>query len=1170
MAENSETKKHKFAVNEERILEFWKERDIFKKTLEKKSPKGEFIFYEGPPTANARPAIHHMEARAFKDAILRYKTMRGFHVRRKGGWDTHGLPVEIEVEKSHNFKSKREIETYGVAKFNQECRENVWKYIDEWEKFTDRMGYWVDQKNPYKTYQNSYIESVWWIVKQISDKGLLYRDYRVVPWCPRCGTALSSHELAQGYEDVKDLAVTVELPVKEKPNTSLLAWTTTPWTLPGNAALSVGEKISYAEVEFGGKKYILAEDLVSKVFSNKKDWKIISKTLGKNLVGLSYEPLYNFLADALSPGERVKLKKAFKVYPADFVTTTDGTGIVHIAPMYGVDDFNLGAKIGLPKHHLVNDSGNFMEYAGFLAGRFVKDETTTVEIIKDLAHRGLLFQKEKYGHTYPHCWRCKTPLIYFARHSWYIRMSALRDKLIKENRKISWEPEHIQNGRFGEWLSDVKDWAISRERYWGTPLPVWQSRDGSETLVVDSIETLRRRALNSGNRYFVMRHGGTECNKNEIVSFKRESSDHLTEEGKKQVGKSAKSLRSRKIDIIFSSPFARTMETARRVARILNIPESEIVADGRIKEINPGDFDGRDWNEYHRAMYASGPDWFDSTMPSGESLRDVQKRVGSFLYEIEEKYRSKNILIVTHGGPAWIFHVVAGLYMPENKKYEIPGTHIFVNDFRRFNNAEIRELPFSPLPHDRDFSIDLHKPYIDSIVIKSDSGGEMRRVKEVMDVWFDSGAMPFAEDHYPFENKKYVDKIGFPADFISEAVDQTRGWFYTLHAIGTLLSKGRAFKNVICLGHILDKEGKKMSKSTGNVVNPWEMMDKYGVDALRFWMYSVNHPGDSKNFDEKTVDEIVKRLFNMLSNVYSFYELYADKNQNGKIGAGADAPESENILDRWILSRLAELTRLATLKLDAYKLLEPARATREFTDDLSTWYLRRSRDRFKSDDMDDKTLALRTTRHVLLTVSKLLAPFAPFYAEDLFGKVKSGIHPESVHLSDWPVAEKIDGKLLVDMREARRLVTIGLEQRSRADIKVRQPLASAKIKTRKAKLAAEFLGLIRDELNVKKVSYAEIQNDIEIDTNITKELREEGIVRDLIRSIQELRKTEGLTVEDRVILLLDSDKKGKELVHAFVHDIKKITLVTAMEYTHLHRMPELAIEEYRFKIGFKK
>ncbi|MEK7607350.1 MAG: class I tRNA ligase family protein [Patescibacteria group bacterium] len=1185
---NFKPKKHKLAESEEKILEFWKKQEIFKKTLEKKSPKGEFVFYEGPPTANGRPHIGHIVPRAFKDAIPRYKTMQGYHVRRKGGWDTHGLPVELEVEKQHGFKSKKDIEAYGVAKFNQECKENVWKYVDEWEKFTDRIGYWVDQENPYITYQNSYIESIWWIIKQISDKKLLYKDYRVVPWCPRCGTALSSHELAQGYENVKDLAITVKFKVKGHDNTYFLAWTTTPWTLPGNIALAVGEDVAYVKIKkiviknkyFGVKEsptattaideyYILAKDLLPKVFPNDK-YTIVMETKGHKLIGLSYEPLYNFLTDILSSNERTKLEKAFKVYAADFVTTVDGTGIVHIAPMYGIDDFNLGSKSGLPKHHLVSDSGHFMEYTGFLAGRFVKDGETSVEIIKDLAHRELLFKKDKHEHSYPHCWRCKTPLIYFARDSWYIRVSELRNKLIKENKKINWEPEHIGEGRFGEWLQDVKDWAISRERYWGTPLPIWQTANGRETLVVDSIENLRKRAVNAGNRYFIMRHGGTKCNKNEIVSFKHESSDHITEEGKRQIKKSTESLRRKKIDIIISSPFVRTMETACQVAQILGIPESEIIADGRIKEINPGNFDGRDWNEYHRAMYASGPNWFESTMPSGESLKDIQKRVGSFLYEIEEKYKGKNILIVTHGGPAWIFHVVAGLYMPENKKYEVPGTHIFVNDFRRFNNAEIRELPFSPLPHDCDFSIDLHKPYIDNIVLLSDSGERMNRIREVMDVWFDSGAMPFAQDHYPFENKKFLDKTGFPADFISEAIDQTRGWFYTLHAVGVLLGKGRAYKNVICLGHILDKEGKKMSKSVGNVVNPWEMIDRYSVDALRFWMYSVNQSGDSKNFDEKTVDEIVKRFFNILSNVYSFYELYADKNQHERVETEANIPESKNILDKWILSRLAELTELVTNKLDNYKLLEPTRTIREFVSDLSTWYLRRSRDRFKSDDINDKTAALCTTRYVLLTISKLLAPFTPFYAEDLFSKVKSQTDLESVHLSLWPKAGKINKKLLGDMQETRRLVTLGLEQRSKANIKVRQPLSSAKIKIAKVKLGTESIGLIKDELNVKEISYADIKNDIEIDINITEQLRREGIARDLIRSIQELRKTEGLTVGDKVVLLLDSDEKAKELVHAYLRDIKKITLVTGIEYVHLPHVAELVIEEYRFKIEFKR
>ncbi len=1164
---NDPVEKSKTALQEEKILAFWKEKQIFEKTLEKPAPKGEFVFFEGPPTANGRPGIHHIEARAFKDAIPRYKTMRGYHVRRKGGWDTHGLPVELEVEKTHGFTSKKDIEAFGIDRFNAECKKSVWKYVDEWEKFTDRIGYWVDQNNPYITYENSYIESLWSVFAEIYKKDLVYKDYRIVPWCPRCGTALSSHELAQGYATVKDLSVYVAFKIASD-DAYFLAWTTTPWTLPGNVALAIGKDINYAYVACEGKTYVLAYDRIATVFAG-KEHTVIKTVKGSELIGITYEPLYLFLSANLSPVEKQKLSKAFQVYPADFVTTTDGTGIVHIAVMYGADDFDLGTRVGLPKHHLVSDAGKFFDYTGFLAGKFVKDEATTVEIIKDLAHKGILFKKEKYEHSYPHCWRCKTPLIYFARDSWYIRMADVKKKLVKENEGINWEPAHIKDGRFGEWLKDVKDWAISRERYWGTPLPIWQTTDGTERCVVDSIDTIRKHGSSSQNRYFIMRHGETMGNKSETVSYRHEAKDHLTDLGKEQVLKSAKKLKKEKIDLIISSPFARTLETAHIVADTLGLDRASVITDKRIREINPGTFDGKNWNDYHNAMYSSGPEWFDSGMPEGETLRDVQRRVGAFLYEVEQKYANKRILIVTHGGPAWIFHVVAGLHTPENRRYEKAGTHVFVNDFKRFDNAEVRPLPFVPLPHDKDYSVDLHKPYIDDIVLLSKKGKPMYRVKEVMDVWFDSGAMPFAQDHYPFENKKYVDKVGFPADYISEAIDQTRGWFYTLHAVGTLLGKGKAYKNVVCLGHILDKEGKKMSKSIGNVVNPWEMIEKYGVDALRFWMYSVNQPGDSKNFDEKTVDDIVKRVFNILGNVLSFYELYVDKNNHATI----PKPHSTHVLDRWILSRLGELTIEMTGKLDDFKLLEPTRAIRMFIDDLSTWYVRRSRDRFKSDDIRDRELALETTRYVLLTLAKLLAPFTPFYAESLYAKLKSDIDPESVHLTSWPEPVKIEKTVLESMSHVRRLVTLGLEQRSKANIKVRQPLQRVTIPA--VSLTAEYLELIKDELNVKEIvlksdKTTDAEISVMLDTTVTPELRLEGVSRDLIRAIQELRKSEGLTVGDRVVLVLDADEKAKELVHASLHEIKRVTLVTGVIYESLPQAKELAIEEFRFKLGFKK
>ncbi|MEQ1561685.1 MAG: class I tRNA ligase family protein, partial [Nitrospira sp.] len=549
MNEKGEDKslKSSIAQKEEEILEFWNKNEIFKKSLEKDSPKGEFVFYEGPPTANGKPGIHHIEARSFKDVITRYKTMRGFHVRRKGGWDTHGLPVELQVEKQLGLKSKKEIESYGIEEFNKKCKESVWEYTDLWSKFTDRIGYWVDQENPYVTYHNSYIESVWNVLKTVDSKKLLYKDYKVLPWCPRCGTALSSHELAQGYQDDKDLSVTAKFKVKGEDNTFVLAWTTTPWTLPGNVALAVGEDIDYVKIKVAEEYFVLAKARLSVVADG---YEIVKELKGKDLVGLEYEPLYPFMKEKFLDKNPEAFAKAYKVYGADFVTTEDGTGVVHTAVMYGQDDFVLGTQIGLPKHHLVKDDGHFLEDMDFLSGRFVKDEEVAVDVIKDLAHRGLLFKKEKYEHSYPHCWRCKTPLIYYARDSWYIRMSDLRDKLVAENENINWEPSYIKEGRFGEWLREIKDWAISRERYWGTPLPVWMDKDGKHK-VIGGIDDLKEHTKKSGNKYFVMRHGETEGNVKKIWNVAKEEEDKLTEKGVKKVEETGSFLADKKIDIIF-------------------------------------------------------------------------------------------------------------------------------------------------------------------------------------------------------------------------------------------------------------------------------------------------------------------------------------------------------------------------------------------------------------------------------------------------------------------------------------------------------------------------------------------------------------------------------------------------------------------------------------------
>ncbi|MBN1983749.1 MAG: isoleucine--tRNA ligase, partial [Chitinivibrionales bacterium] len=635
-----------FPAMEEEILRFWEQENIFKKTLEKTKDGKSFVFFEGPPTANGKPGIHHVLARAYKDIILRYKTMQGFFVERKAGWDTHGLPVELQVEKELKISGKPDIEKYGIAQFNEKCEQSVWKYKKEWEELTKRIGFWLDLDSPYVTYENEYIESLWWIIRQIWDKDLLYKGHKVVPHCPRCGTALSSHEVAQGYKSVEENSVFIKFKVVGEKDTSILSWTTTPWTLPGNVALAVGEAIEYVKIKVGKEMYICAKAVVERLFEKYKE---IETFTGADLIGMKYEQLFDIPA--------LQSETSHQVYTADFVNTDEGTGVVHTAVMYGEDDYQLGEKVGLPKHHTVDENGTFTDEVPGLAGKFVKDKEVEKAIISDLQDRGLLLKEEMYTHDYPFCWRCDTPLLYYAKDSWFIRMSSLKEQLIKNNEEINWVPGYIKHGRFGEWLNELKDWAFSRERYWGTPLPIWESEDGDRICI--------------GSR------------------------------------------------------------------------------------------------------------------------------------------------------------------------------------------EELKQLAKDPSKVIKDF--DLHRPFVDDIVLMKD-GKEYRRVKEVIDVWFDSGAMPFAQWHYPFENKERIDKgVSFPAAFISEAIDQTRGWFYTLLAVSTLLDKGAPYKNIICLGHILDNKGQKMSKSRGNVVDPFEMIGKYGADTVRWHLFTMNQPGDSKLFDEKHLGDVLRK-----------------------------------------------------------------------------------------------------------------------------------------------------------------------------------------------------------------------------------------------------------------------------------------------------------------------
>jgi isoleucyl-tRNA synthetase len=865
---------------EEQILQLWRDRDVFQRSMKEREGQQPYVFFEGPPTANGRPGIHHVLARAFKDIFPRYKTMQGYYVLRRGGWDTHGLPVEIEVEKRLQISGKQQIEEYGVAEFNRLCKASAMEYIQEWERLTERMAFWVDLKTAYVTFHNEFIESVWWILKQFWEKGLLYEGFKVVPYCPRCGTPLSSHELSLGYkEGTIDPSVYVKFRVRHdegrafvqqgrRPEETeyLLAWTTTPWTLPGNVALAVGEEVDYLKVkDVGGDVLYLAEALAPSVLA--PGYEVLDRLKGQDLLGLHYEPLYTFYP--------VEGDYAY-VVAADFVSTDDGTGIVHMAPAFGAEDMEVGRKYGLPLIQTVDAAGRFKAEVTPWAGRFVKDADPAIQA--ELQHRGLLYKAGVFEHTYPFCWRCDSPLLYWAKPTWYVRTSQYRDQLVSNNRQIHWYPEHIQEGRFGNWLENNVDWALGRDRFWGTPIPIWKSDAEGSTYM--------------------------EC-----------------------IG----------------------------------------------------------------------------------SIAELEERVG-------------------------------------------------------------RKLP----------DVDLHRPYVDDLTWPAPDGGTMRRVKEVADVWLDSGAMPLAQWHYPFANGEQWEEQA-QADYICEAIDQTRGWFYTLHAVSTLLFDRPAFKNVICLGHILAEDGSKMSKSKGNVVNPWEMMNNYGADATRWYMYTASPPGNSRRFSGNLVGETVRKFLNTLWNTYSFYVTYANLSE-GQAASGKGQGASSNLLDRWVLSELNRLVRDVTAAMEGYDVLGATRPIAAFVDTLSNWYVRLSRRRF----WEGEPAALETLHTVLVTLAKLLAPTTPFVAEAIYQNLVANVDPaapNSVHLCRWPEVEsaRIDEGLSADMALVQRITSLGHAARQNANLKVRQPLAGVVVRTRNAEEQAalgRLQQLVLDELNVKAITFADAASDL--------------------------------------------------------------------------------------------
>ncbi|MEG1636785.1 MAG: isoleucine--tRNA ligase [Cellulosilyticaceae bacterium] len=987
-----------FVDRELEVLKFWKENNIFEQSIDQRTDGPTFTFYDGPPTANGKPHIGHILTRVIKDLIPRYKAMKGYHVLRKAGWDTHGLPVELEVEKVLGISGKPQIEEYGVEKFITQCKESVWKYQSEWEKMSDRVGYWVDMENPYVTYHNNYIESVWWSLREIWNKDLIYKGHKIVPYCPRCGTSLSSHEVAQGYKDVKDATAIAKFKVAGEENTYLLAWTTTPWTLPSNVALCVNPESTYVKAEMNGTKYILAEALVASVL-DAETTTVLETYVGKDLCGMTYEPLFDFATPD---------KKAYFVVADKYVTLTDGTGIVHIAPAFGEDDARIGRENDLPFVQLVNEQGHFTPEVTPWQDIFVKDADKL--IIKWLDENNKLFKSAPHEHSYPHCWRCDTPLLYYARDTWFISMSKVRAALVKNNNTVNWLPPAIGEGRFGNFLEGVIDWGLSRSRYWGTPLPIWECSCG-HTHLIGSIEELK-------------------------------------------------------------------------------------------------------------SMSSDCPD-----------------------------------------------------------------------------------------------DIELHKPYIDNVHLNCPKcHNTMTRVEDVIDCWYDSGSMPFAQLHYPFENKEIFDQ-NYPADFISEAVDQTRGWFYTLMAISTLIFDKSPYKNVVVLGHVGDKDGIKMSKHKGNVVDPWTVLDAQGADAVRWYFYSASAPWLPSRFGNENVSEAQRKFIGTFWNTYAFYVLYANIDEFNPINYTLDY-DSLNMMDKWVLSKLNTLVKDVDDHLDNYRIFEASRMMQDFIDDVSNWYVRRSRERFWQSDMpQDKVNAYMTLYTVLSTLSKVAAPFVPFMSDEIYKnlvRTNDESAPISVHLCDFPVANEsmIDSELEKHMDQVLQIVVLGRACRNESNIKNRQPVGTMYVGATES-LPEAFASIVAEELNIKHVEFTSdasefisytfkpqmrtlgpkygkqlnairtalteldgsaamteldetgtlklaidgetialtkedllistAQKDgfmaqseggftVVLDTNLTEELLEEGFVREIISKIQTMRKEANFEVQDHILVTYKDNAKIAEIM----------------------------------------
>ncbi len=1185
MNNKKEIKKSPTSMDEERILEKWNKDDTFKKSVEQREGSKEFIFYDGPPFATGLPHYGHLLPGTIKDVIPRYKTMRGFKVERNWGWDTHGLPIENLIEKELKLNSKAEIEDYGIDKFNESAKDSVLRYDKEWKEIIPRSGRWVDMEKPYKTMDSDYTESLWWAFSELNKKGLVKRDFKPMHICPRCETTLSNNEVTDGYKDLKDLTLTAKFELAEEPKTFILAWTTTPWTLPGNVALAVGPEIEYVKVKVGEEKYILGKEKMEEVLSQEgiEKYEIVEEFKGQDLVGKVYKPVFDYYQNS----NLENIENAWKIYIADFVTTETGTGIVHIAPAFGSDDLELGRKNNLPFIQHVSMNGEFKlevkDFSGIKVRKLENHSESDIEIIKNLAHRGLLFHKEKIEHSYPTCWRCKTPLLNYATDSWFIESPKIKEKLISENKKINWIPKHIGEKRFHNWLDSTRDWAVSRSRYWGAPLPVWKNTQKDEFEFISSLEELKGKT-HSKNNFILMRHGESESNVKDMVSTTRGlNGDRLTLNGKKQVEenlkeidsilkKEAKNNNGKNIDIIISSPFTRTLETAEILKEKLDF-KGDIITDERIRERSFVDFDGKTYESYWKENSENGEvglDYFDVKTKNGESKREVRNRVMNFFYEIDKKYQGKNILVITHFDPLFTaFSALNGM----NEKQ----VHNYRKEWGESRNAFPLYFDFSPIPHDKDYILNYHRPYIDKISWVNKNGDKFEHVKEVFDCWFESGSMPFASKHYPFDKTKFNPEksIGYPADFIAEGQDQTRGWFNTMLVLSVALFGKASYKNVVVNGIVLAEDGKKMSKSLNNYPPINEFMDKYGADALRLvLMSSPAVRAESLNLSEKSLSEVVSKVIMKVKNIISFYELqkdYFDENINPK--------KSKNILDKWILIKISNLHKSVTDNLDNYEIDKASRGFTDFMEEFSSWYIRRSRDRFKTDNDEDKKNAAATINFVLRELAKIMAPFTPFLSEIVWEKISREGDKKSVHLENW--SEEEEGliskafnslnPLEEDMNVLRDMVTLGLESRVSTGFKVRQPLRKIVFigdRFKNIDKSEELKEILLDELNIKEIEIQKGEKEkAELDTKLDDELIKEGKYREFLRIVQSMRKKAGMSVEEIAELKIDIEETKRDFIDDNLENLNKVAGIKNINYSSIEGEDDLQkVNDIEFKI----